>query len=323
MEQISLSINPGLPHPALNICTIPRINFLAFEFDITGLFFIAVTVCTTTHHFTMDNPDVRKLSAHEDQERKASPSDGVMSPSGSLTLSDSYVTPPEGSFIPPSGHLRSGTLDSFRSISTDTFFTPPGSESSRSRYAIKDILGARDNGDDSRDENVSYMLRDSSDSQKTVKSVVLANGKLKSDGMKSDPTTPVSSFPDSKGETTPEDQRGETSETEQSTLKRRKSVSLPLASNSTGEKSREEKMIKTPSSCVTTPSDKMTSAATTPEETSQAKKFLKGGTKALLIQKVGSLIYLFYYFLVFFFKSICCLHCKGEQLNRLKVSMEY
>ncbi|XP_071098943.1 potassium voltage-gated channel unc-103-like isoform X1 [Haliotis cracherodii] len=238
----------------------------------------------------MDNPDVRKLSAHEDQERKASPSDGVMSPSGSLTLSDSYVTPPEGSFIPPSGHLRSGTLDSFRSISTDTFFTPPGSESSRSRYAIKDILGARDNGDDSRDENVSYMLRDSSDSQKTVKSVVLANGKLKSDGMKSDPTTPVSSFPDSKGETTPEDQRGETSETEQSTLKRRKSVSLPLASNSTGEKSREEKMIKTPSSCVTTPSDKMTSAATTPEETSQAKKFLKGGTKALLIQKAKSKI---------------------------------
>ena len=221
-----------------------------------------------------------------------------LSPSESFTTSksDSYVTPPEGSILLTAHKKRSSTLESFRSISTDTFFTPPGSESSRSRYGIKDILmsnAARDAHDDGKDEIQCYMFQDSSDSQHTVKSVTLVNGKVPLERQLSLPEKVIaktSSPGPTEVKTSPvhKERRSslETPTKGKVTPKKIKSVSLHFATETNQDKDKMSNFPKSPSSGLTTPSDRMTSTATTPDDSSN-RKFWKGGTRALLIQKVG------------------------------------
>ncbi|XP_041367024.1 uncharacterized protein LOC121381743 [Gigantopelta aegis] len=236
----------------------------------------------------------------EDHTRYQLPVDApaCLSPSESFTTSksDSYVTPPEGSILLAANKKRSSTLESFRSISTDTFFTPPGSESSRSRYGIKDILmsnAAKDTRDDTKEEIQCYMFQDSSDSQHTVKSVTLVNGKVPLERQLSLPEKVIaktsSPEPTESAKKSPvrKERRSslETSTKGKVTPKKIKSVSLHFATDTNQDKDKVSNFPKSPSSGLTTPSDRMTSTATTPDD-SVNRKFWKGGTRALLIQKV-------------------------------------
>ncbi|ESO95875.1 hypothetical protein LOTGIDRAFT_175064 [Lottia gigantea] len=237
----------------------------------------------------------------DDAESKPVRSNGDLAHSESLnlSLSDSFVTAHDGSTI-CSDQFRSMTFDSFRSVSTDTFTTPPASETSRSRYAVRELPRSITitSSDDVPDDQT---FRDSSDSQQTVKSAVLTNGKFASESflshsksqnsmksikqrMSSGNLSSMSSCFRSNSEKLKDKGKGK-EKVGTSKAKKGSRISLPL-SKSLQHFFRDSQMMKTPGSNITTPSDRLNSTATTPDEKSDVTKKRTGGTKALLIQKV-------------------------------------